>query len=97
LGPPPPLVPKWLPLGQDFWAYATGVAHVAAGVAILSGIQARLAARLLTIMFIVFGALVHAPLLFADPHSHFNWAANAMNFTLIGAAWAVADSIAKRR
>src|SRR5471030_3490994 len=38
-----PLVPKWLPPGQEFWAYATGVGHFAAGVAILTGVQARLA------------------------------------------------------
>jgi hypothetical protein len=43
-----PLVPKWLPPTQEFWAYATGVGHIAAGVAILTGVQARLAAILLT-------------------------------------------------
>jgi uncharacterized membrane protein YphA (DoxX/SURF4 family) len=85
-------VPAWIPPGQVFWAYATAAGHLAAAVAILSGIAARLGARLLTAMFIVFGALVHAPLLFADPHTHFNWAANAMNFALIGAAWLIAAS-----
>jgi uncharacterized membrane protein YphA (DoxX/SURF4 family) len=86
-------VPAWIPPGQVFWAYATAAGHLAAAIAILSGIAARLAARLLTVMFIVFGALVHAPLIFADPHTHFNWAANAMNFALIGAAWLMAASV----
>ena len=86
-------VPAWIPPGQVFWAYATAAGHLAAGIAILSGIAARVAARLLTVMFIVFGALVHAPLIFADPHTHFNWAANAMNFALIGAAWLIAASL----
>jgi uncharacterized membrane protein YphA (DoxX/SURF4 family) len=86
-------VPAWIPPGQVFWAYATAAAHLAAAVAILSGIAARLAARLLTAMFIVFGVLVHAPLIIADPHTHFNWAANAMNFALIGAAWLMAASV----
>jgi uncharacterized membrane protein YphA (DoxX/SURF4 family) len=86
-------VPAWIPPGQVFWAYATGAGHLAAAIAILSGIAARLAARLLAAMFIVFGVLVHAPLIFADPHTHFNWAGNAMNFALIGAAWMMAASI----
>jgi len=34
----------------EFWGYATGVGFVAAGVAILTGVQARLAAILLTAM-----------------------------------------------
>jgi uncharacterized membrane protein YphA (DoxX/SURF4 family) len=87
-------VPAWLPPGQQFWAYATAAAHLAAGIAILSGLAARAAAMLLTAMFIVFGILVHAPTIFIDPHAHINWAANAMNFALIGAAWVVASSIA---
>jgi uncharacterized membrane protein YphA (DoxX/SURF4 family) len=95
LKPTADFVPAWIPPGQVFWAYATAVGHLAAAIAILSGIAARLAARLLTAMFIVFGILVHAPLMFADPHTHFNWAANAMNFALIGAAWLIAASIGR--
>ena len=86
-------VPAWIPPGQVFWAYATAAGHLAAAIAILSGIAARLATRLLTAMFIGFGALAHAPLIFANPHMHFNWAANAMNFALIGAAWLMAASV----
>src|ERR1700732_1614516 len=52
-----PMVPKWLPPTQEFWAYATGVGHIAAGVAILTGVQARLAAILLTVMFASFTPL----------------------------------------
>src|SRR5580704_1630535 len=43
-----PLVPKWLPPTQEFWGYATGVGFVAAGIAILTRVQARLAAILMT-------------------------------------------------
>jgi uncharacterized membrane protein YphA (DoxX/SURF4 family) len=89
------MVPKWLPPGQIFWAYATGTAHIVAGLAILSGIQSRRAAIALTVMFVVFAVLVHAPLIFADPSSHLNWVMNAMNLALTGAAWIVADSLSK--
>jgi len=92
-----PLVPKWLPPSQMFWAYATGVGHIAAGVAILTGMRARLAAILLTAMYAAFTLLVHGPMLLADPSSHFIWTENALNIALIGAAWVVADSLARSR
>lgn len=97
LKPTADLVPAWLPPGKAFWAYATTAGHFAAGIAILFKVAAGLAARLLTAMFIIFGLLVHAPLVLADPHVHFNWAANAMNFGLIGAAWLIAASFGRLR
>jgi hypothetical protein len=47
-------------------------------------------------MMVGFGVLVWAPMLIAQP-SHFNWAGNAINLALTGAAWVIADSIASRR
>lgn len=91
-----PLVPKWLPPSQQFWAWATGLGHIAAGVAILVNVQARLAAILLTIMFASFTVLVHIPMLLADPASQWIWNENAVNLVLIGAAWVVADSLRGR-
>jgi uncharacterized membrane protein YphA (DoxX/SURF4 family) len=90
-----PLVPKWLPPSQAFWAYATGIGHIAAGIAILTGVQARLAAILLTIMFVSFTVFVHVPMLIATPSNHWVWNENAVNIALIGAAWVVADSLAR--
>ena len=90
-----PLVPKWLPPSQEFWAYATGIGHIAAGLAILARVQARLAAILLTAMYASFTLLVHGPMLLADRSNHFIWSENALNITLIGVAWIVADSLAR--
>jgi hypothetical protein len=90
-----PLVPKWLPPGQEFWGYATGVCHIAAGVAILTGVQARLAAILLTAMYASFTPLVHLPMLLADHASHMNWTENVVNLALTGVAWVVADSLVR--
>jgi len=92
-----PLVPIWLPPTQEFWGYATGVGHIAAGIAILTGVRARLAAILLTVMYGSFALLVHAPTLLTNPTSHANWAENALNLALIGVAWVVADSLARTR
>jgi len=91
-----PLVPKWLPPSQEFWGYLTGVAHIAAGVAILVGVQARRAAILLTIMFALFSVMVHIPMALTAP-TPWIWNENAVNLALIGAAWVVADSYAKPR
>ncbi len=90
------MVPAWLPGGQKFWAAATGAAHLAAGIAFLSGIQARLAAIALTTMFALFSVLVHLPLLLADPHNHLNWVMNAINLALTGAAWSIAEINTRR-
>ncbi|MHB1946471.1 hypothetical protein [Metallibacterium sp.] len=92
-----PLVPQWLPPSQVFWGYATGVGQIAAGVAILTRVQARLAAILLTAMYASFALLVWGPRLLADPSSHWIWSENAVNLALIGAAWVVADSLAQPR
>jgi uncharacterized membrane protein YphA (DoxX/SURF4 family) len=91
------LVPKWLPPTQEFWGYATGVGFVAAGVAMLTGVQARLAAILVTAMLASFALLVHAPILLADHLSHWNWTEGAVNLAVMGAAWVVADSLVRPR
>lgn len=91
------MVPGWIPPSRQFWAVATGVAHLLAGVAILSGVLDVLGSRLLTVMLAAFSALVWAPALFAQPQEHMVWAGNAINLALIGAAWVVADSIAIQR
>lgn len=87
-----PLVPKWLPPGQVFWGYLTGVFFIAAALAILTGLQARLAAILLTVMIASFGLLANGPALIADPSSHWNWTESILNLALMGAAWVLADS-----
>jgi hypothetical protein len=63
----------------------------------LTGVQARLAAILLTAMFASFTVLAHVPMLLANPSSHWIWAENALNLAVIGVAWVVADSLARAR
>lgn len=87
------LVPPWLPPSQITWVYVTAAAHLAAGLAILTGMFARAAAVALTAMFMVFGIVIHAPTLVLEPHTHSYWAENAINLALIGAAWVVAASL----
>lgn len=88
-------VPKWIPPGQMFWAIATTLAFALAAVALLSGKSALLASRLLTTMIIGFGLLVWLPAPFADPHKLINWAGNAQNLAITGAAWIVTDYLTR--
>jgi uncharacterized membrane protein len=91
------MVPRWLPPSQEFWGYATGVGFVAAGLAILTGVQARLAAILMTAMLVCFGVLANGPILLADHASHWNWTESAVNLAVVSAAWVLADSLARPR
>jgi uncharacterized membrane protein len=90
-------VPKWIPPGGTFWAATTGACFLLAALAILTGIQAVLASRLLTTMIVLFEILVWAPRLFTTPHDHFSWSGNGICLVLAGAAWVVSDSIREQR
>jgi hypothetical protein len=79
-------IPGWLPPTKMFWAYATTMGFFGAAVAILTGITAPLAARLLTAEIVIFELLVWIPNLSAGPSNHFNWAGNAICIALAGAS-----------
>ena len=86
-------IPGWLPPARMFWAYATTLGFFGAAVAILTGILAPLAARLLTAEIVIFELLFWIPNLSAGPSNHFNWAGNAISIAIAGASWVVSDSI----
>lgn len=87
--------PGWIPPSPVFWDYLTTIAFFAAAAAILSGIMAPLASRLITAEIVGFQILVWTPRLFAAPHDHFNWAGNAISIAISGATWVVSDSICR--
>ena len=87
-------VPKWMPMGAEFWIIVSGICFVLAGIAMLSGIQDVLAARLLGLMFLAFNLVALPPFIFADPKDHGAWGGNAYNLAAVAAAWILADSIA---
>ena len=86
-------VPKWMPLGAEFWVIVTGICFVLAGLAILSGIQDVLAAWLLGLMFLSFNVVALPQFIFADPKDHAAWGGYAYNLAAVAAAWIFADSI----
>jgi uncharacterized membrane protein YphA (DoxX/SURF4 family) len=88
-------IPGWLPPSKMFWAYATTMGFFGAAVAILTGIMAPLAARLLTAEIVIFELLIWIPNLYAGSSNHFNWSGNAISMALAGASWVVSDSISR--
>jgi uncharacterized membrane protein len=90
-------VPKWMPLGQEFWVILTGICFVLASLAILSGIQDVLAARLLALLFLAFNVFALPQFIFANPKGHASWGGNAINLAFVGGSLIFADAIASRR
>jgi uncharacterized membrane protein len=85
-------IPKWIP-AHLFWAYFTGVAFWAAGLAILSGVQARLGSRLLAIMLSSWVLILHIPRVVAAVGDRHEWDTLFLAVAQTGAAWIVTGSL----
>ena len=87
------LIPPWLPAHVAL-TYFTGVCFIVAGLAILVGVCARLAAALSALEMGLFMLLVWIPALATRSLNAFEWGETVTTIVLTAAAWVVADSYA---
>jgi uncharacterized membrane protein len=85
------IVPRWIP-AHTFWVYLVGVAFICAAISIALLIQARLAAALVGMTFLIFVLVMDLPGTLAHPHNRFFWALALRQLAFSGGAFAFAMS-----
>jgi uncharacterized membrane protein YphA (DoxX/SURF4 family) len=89
------MIPEWIPF-RVFWAWFTGAGHIAAGLAIVTGVLPRIGSTLLALMFSGFVLLVHIPRIIADVDNRVEWHLLGTALLLTGAAWITAAALARK-
>jgi uncharacterized membrane protein YphA (DoxX/SURF4 family) len=87
------IIPPWIPWHQ-FWVYFVGACFIAGGLSLVMGIQARLAANLFGLTFLLFVVLMHIPAAWAQhPPNRFGLTYVLREISFSGGALALAASL----
>ncbi|HXH66754.1 MAG TPA: hypothetical protein VNI81_06100 [Candidatus Limnocylindrales bacterium] len=86
------IIPAWIPW-HHFWAYFLGACFIAAAMSLVTRIQPRLSAALLSLTFFLFVALMHGPGWAQDPRNRFALAVALRELSFSGGALALAVSL----
>ena len=89
------LGPPWF-LGRPLWAYLTGAVFIAAGITILLGKMARLAATLLGTLISLFFVLLYVPRITAQLHNPGPWTSGFEVLALCGSAMVLANTLPRQ-
>jgi uncharacterized membrane protein YphA (DoxX/SURF4 family) len=90
------LVPRWIP-AHTFWVYVVGVGFLCAALSIVVLVQARVAAALLGITFLIFVLVMDLPAAVTHPHNRFFWALALRQLAFSSGAFAFALSKSSTR
>ena len=90
------LVPRWIP-AHTFWVCLVGLAFLCAALSIAVLVQARLAAALLGMTFLIFVLVMDIPAVVAHPGNRFFWALMLRELAFSGGAFAFALSLCRDR
>ena len=90
------IIPAWIPW-HLFWAYLVGACFIAAGLSLVTGVQARLSASLLALTFFLFVVLMHAPSWAHHPRNRFALTFVLREISFSGGALALAASLTEQR
>jgi uncharacterized membrane protein len=90
------LVPAWLPF-KTFWAYLTGIGHMASGIGVLFSILPGVAAWAEAGMLSVITLLVWAPAVLAAPKTRLPWTAFFISWAITAAVFVVAANIGRQK
>lgn len=85
------LIPSWIP-ARTFLAYFTGAAFLAAALSFVTRKVARLAGILLALMFLIWIAVLHAPLVAHSPHNGNLWSSLFVAVAMAGSGLILAES-----
>ena len=85
------LIPRWIP-AHMFWAYAVGLGFVLAALSFVVLVQARLAAALTGMTFLIFVCVMDLPGTLRHPDNRFFWALALRQLAFSGGAVAFAIS-----
>jgi uncharacterized membrane protein YphA (DoxX/SURF4 family) len=89
------VIPGWIP-AHKFFTYATGTAHAAAGLSLISGIKARLAATLLALMFGSWVVVLHIPRVIAAQGNKDEWTSLFVAVAMCGGSWIISRAGARQ-
>ncbi len=87
------LIPSWIPVHPAF-VFITGTGFIAAGVAIGTGILARLGAGFLGLMFFLWVLVLHGPLVATHIDNGFQWGSLFVAMAMCGSGWILASTSA---
>ena len=89
------LVPKWIPW-HYFWAYLVGACFIAAALSLVTGIQVRLSASLLSVTFLLFVVLMDLPGWLHHPRDRFALTFALRELSFSGGPLALAASLSEK-